>query len=124
MENKKIVSVRLSYNDIARLQETAQRHGTTVSLLISLSVSDMLNRLYDDEGFLRDKEQQFIIQSIDRLEGYYPSPQLAERFKVSPDCLRRSLWRNKRKIRVITQSGKSYVKLKDVLKLYGKNKPE
>lgn len=122
MEFKKLLSVRLDPNDVVRIQEVAGRYGVPVSSIISLGVSSLLERLYDSEGNMLEGAQVRAKENIDCELGFYLVDIVARSMGINRGSLMTYVWRNRGKIASFIYAGKLYVSLKDIIKLYGKNK--
>lgn len=122
MNFKKLVSVRLNPNDFVRIQEVAERYGAPISSIISLGVSSFLERLYDSEGNILTTAQIRGKEIIDCESGFFPVGLVARYMGMNNVSLRSFVWRNRDSITSFYHSKKLYVSLKDIIKLYGKDK--
>lgn len=124
MEIKQIVSVRLAPNDVIRLREVSSRYGVTSSMVISAGLGSILDKLYDSDGNLLNQDSIQLKSCLSQDNAYYTIKDVSKCLGVNPDTLGKIVRRNRIKVSHFVRSGSMYVLLKDILKLYGKNKHE
>lgn len=122
MEFKQIISVRLEPNDVVRLREVANRYGITISSVVAAGLGEMLDKLYDSDGNMLDKSSVRLKSQISSDNAYYTIKDISKSLGMNPDTLGRAVRRNRAKVSHFVRSGIMYVFLKDIIKLYGKDK--
>lgn len=120
IQKNKALSVRLEPNYMMRLGEVANVMGVPVSTVVKAGISNILNEMYTDEGYLKD----MTFPKGNRVHagsGYFRAADVAKSYGISSRLI--SDWIKAGKVSYLKYNNKVYVLLKDVEKnLYGKNK--
>lgn len=120
IQKNKALSVRLEPNYMMRLGEVANVMGVPVSTVVKAGISNILDELYTEEGYLRD----IILPKGNKIQasiGYFRTSYISKIYGISRQLI--SAWVRTGKISNLKHGGKVYVLLKDVENnLYGKNK--
>lgn len=119
-QKNKALSVRLEPNYMLRLGEVANVMGVPVSTVVKAGISNMLDKLYDEDGYLK-KNDSPNKNKVKACHGYFRAIDISISYNISKRLI--SEWIRSGKVSYLKQNGKVYVLLKDVENnLYGKNK--
>lgn len=120
IQKNKALSVRLEPNCMMRLGEVANAMGVPISTVVKAGISNILNELYTEEGYLKDMTLPKS-NKINAGSGYFRATNITKFYGVGKSLI--SEWIRSGKVSYLKQNGKVYVLLKDVENnLYGKNK--
>ncbi len=122
MEIKQNIAARLSPNDVIKLREVADQYGTTVSSIVSSILHEILDKLYDSDGNMLNINSVKLKSNLSSDNAYYTIKDISKLLGMNPDTLGRAVRRNRAKVSHFVRSGIMYVLLKDIIKLYGKDK--
>ena len=108
--------------DITRLKEVSAQYGVSVSAIIEMCLSAMLDRLYGEDGNLLPPNMFSLKKKKDNMNGFFQIKDIANWLGIEYGSLWRLLKRKKGHVCTIAYSGRVYAKLGDVIKLYGTDK--